>query len=396
MEVKVEPAVLQWNRERMGVTPELLAAKLEKELKGITPELIRKWEDGTAKISWSQLKHVSKICKRPLAVFFLASPPSEKANPPDRRTFGSKHQKDLSPEINLVIRRARRVQALAAELREDLQLPNRFIYDKYLTSDDPVTLASRVRAELGLSVEDQRKAAKPADLFNILRAKVESTGVITIKTTRHNRFPLSDARAFSFVDTEPFVVVVNGSDADVAQNFSLMHEFAHLLVRQAGICNNFRQLSMSEDDVRRLEAFCNRFAAAFLIPKGELLSHRLLRGRASIASDELDAIVDAIVREFKVSRPVVLGRLLFLELVSQTAYKEKIQEWEKIKPKAKKGGGKTDPSRTAITGNGPAFSSLVVKAYREKRISYSGIVEYLGIRAKYIPRMESLLSGRNA
>lgn len=396
MEVKIESAILRWNRERFGISPEILSNKVGKHIAGVTPALVRGWEDGTAKITFTQLKHLAKVSKRPLAVFFLASPPPEKDNPPDRRTFGSRIGKALSPEINVFIRRARRVQDIASELKEELQLPNKFSYGRFSLTDDPVNLAAKIRADFSFPVSDQKTFSKAPDLFTYLRTKIERTGALTLKTTRHNRFPLTDARAFSLVDAEPFVVVVNGSDADVAQIFSLLHEFAHLLVRQAGICNNFRDVAVTDDDVRRLEAFCNRFAAAFLVPADDLRADEHLIGRQSIVTDELDTIVEPLARTFKVSRPVILGRLLALSLISQNAYIEKTREWDSKKPKPKKRGGRTDPSRDAISGHGAAFSSLVIRAYKEKKISYSGIADYLNVRAKYIPRLENLLTGKNA
>src|ERR1700680_4044107 len=113
MEIKVEPAILKWNRERFGITPEILATKLEKRIAGVTPDTIRGWEAGTISITFAQLKQLAEISKRPLAVFFLESPPPEKNNPPDLRTFGSRGARTLTPDFNLVIRRARRVQGIA-------------------------------------------------------------------------------------------------------------------------------------------------------------------------------------------------------------------------------------------------------------------------------------------
>src|SRR5262245_13175003 len=112
MEIRVEPAVLRWARERFGITPEQLASKLEKQVKHVTSDLVREWETGTRTITFAQLKKIAEVYKRPLAVFFLTSPPDEKANPPDRRTLGSVVNPRVASELALSIRRARRIQAL--------------------------------------------------------------------------------------------------------------------------------------------------------------------------------------------------------------------------------------------------------------------------------------------
>src|SRR5208283_2102332 len=95
----------------------------------------------------------------------------------------------------------------------------------------------------------QMKFRRYSDFFEHLRMKIEGTGVITLKSGGHNSFPTEDARAFSFTDRQPYVILVNNKDTEGAKTFSLLHEFCHVLVREAGICDNFSTFSGSRGRV---------------------------------------------------------------------------------------------------------------------------------------------------
>ena len=67
----VEPAVLRWARESIGLTPLAAARKI-----GLSDEtLVEQWEAGSAAPSIPQLREAARVYKRPLAVFFLSLPP---------------------------------------------------------------------------------------------------------------------------------------------------------------------------------------------------------------------------------------------------------------------------------------------------------------------------------
>lgn len=384
-----EPAVLRWARKQLSFTEEALASKLEAFWKDMTPELVRDWETGADAPTPTQVRKLAEFYKIPTAVFLLAVPPDEKSLPPDRRTIGSRLRGAFSPAAMLAIRRARRVQRLAGELDEELGITRRFKYHQQ-RSDDPAALAARIRADLSISADDQFGFRSYAEFFEYLREGLEGTGVITLRSGGTNSFPTQDARALSFADAEPYVILINNQDSEGAKNFSLLHEFAHILVRQAGICNDFTSFTADHGRIDRLELFCNQFAASFLVPDEPFLAHAALRGKRRLDPGELDNVVRAIALAFKVSRFVVLRKLLTKELIDAKTYKAKAAEWE-TEPRPTKRGGRSVPPRTAILNNGPAFSSLVFNAYRQDRLSYAAASDCLGMKAKHLPAFEKLI-----
>jgi Zn-dependent peptidase ImmA (M78 family) len=71
-------------------------------------------------------------------------------------------------------------------------------------------------------------------------------------------------------DVSP-VISINGKDAVTRRTFSLLHEFARLMVRVSGVSD------LDADERRRpedqaTEVFCNHVAAAALMPKESLLA----------------------------------------------------------------------------------------------------------------------------
>jgi Zn-dependent peptidase ImmA (M78 family)/transcriptional regulator with XRE-family HTH domain len=373
------------------MTPAHLAARLGKHFKAITPELIERWEDGTAEPTPRHIKKLAEIYKRPVAVFLLAQPPDENPLPPDRRTLSHRRRVPFSAATLLIIRRARLTQQVARELIEDSGTPLCFRYEyEKLSVADPTSLATRIRADLGISSKDQFRFRTYADFFQYLRERLESTGILTLRSGGHQRFPLDDARALSFTDDQPYVILINNADTEGAKNFSLLHEFAHILLREAGICTNFTAFTSQHGTVDTLEVFCNQFAADFLVPKADFLAHPLLRGHNRLALDQLNSIASPLARAFKVSRFVILRRLLATELISRDTYNAKATEWESEHP-PERPGGKSVPSRTALLNAGFTFSRLVIQAYKSDRLSSAAASECLGIKSKHIPAFAKLI-----
>ena len=136
--------------------------------------------------------------------------------------------------------------------------------------------------------------------------------------------------------------------------------------------------------------FCNQFAANFLVPDEPFLNHQALPGHRTVPTSELDTVVQPIARDFKVSRFVVLRKLLATGLIDNKAYKAKAADWE-TEPLPKRKGGRSVPPKTAILNNGPAFSSLVFDAYKQDKLSYAAASDYLGMKAKHLPAFEKLM-----
>jgi transcriptional regulator with XRE-family HTH domain len=115
-EVDVEPRILVWTRESMGMNTAEVAKRFN-----LSENTIRKWESGQKKPTIAQIKKLARIYKRPLAAFFLPEPPEEPPFPGDFRTLPQERRNPFSSKTRLAIRQARRLQSLAIELAIDTE-----------------------------------------------------------------------------------------------------------------------------------------------------------------------------------------------------------------------------------------------------------------------------------
>jgi Zn-dependent peptidase ImmA (M78 family) len=65
--------------------------------------------------------------------------------------------------------------------------------------------------------------------------------------------------------------MVNGADAPRGHLFTLLHEYAHLLLHTGGLCDLITDTAATTAD-RALEARCKAIAAAILMPADAVLA----------------------------------------------------------------------------------------------------------------------------
>ena len=88
---KSNPRMLSWARNTLNISVEAAAKRLR-----ITEEQYGDLEEGEQHPTLSQLRSLSGFYKRPVAVFFMASPPADTKKPKDYRSHdGSLTKKTL-------------------------------------------------------------------------------------------------------------------------------------------------------------------------------------------------------------------------------------------------------------------------------------------------------------
>ena len=132
-------------------------------------------------------------------------------------------------------------------------------------------------------------------------------------------------------DTIAPLIFVNGADSQSAQIFTLAHELVHVWCGQDGLFNLLEMKPANE----RVEKYCNRVAAEFLVPK-EKLSGLWPK------YDEAEGRFEALAKEFKVSPLVVARRALDLGFIEQGAffafYHQYLEKLSRLASKKRSGG----------------------------------------------------------
>jgi Zn-dependent peptidase ImmA (M78 family)/DNA-binding XRE family transcriptional regulator len=385
VEALVNPALLAWARAEAGLDPETAARKA-----AVRVERLQAWEQGDDRPTVNQVRTLARIYKRPVAVFYLPEPPPPSKRPRDFRRLPGDVAGTESAELRYEIRRAGVRRAIALELlAEEGEEPRSFGAQAEL-DDDPERVGEALRRVLNVSPSDQRSWRDPYDSFNGWRAAIEDAGALVLQMTD---VELEEARGFSLADIPLPVVVANIKDAPVGRVFTLLHEFAHLALRQDGVCD-LDDVSARGAAALRIERFCNAVAGAALVPSKALLGQQLVRAHVGVewTSQELRSLAAG----FGVSREVVLRRLRDLGLTSDAFYGEKREEFleEYAEARARRGGGFAPPHQVALASVGPAFAGLVLSSYSHGHITASDVSDYLGVRLKHLPRIQEQLLSR--
>jgi len=314
----------------------------------------------------------------------------------DFRRFSVGALSKLSPGLLLAMRRARRRRTVALELLGDLDrsVPERPL--RAALDDDPEEVATRARAWLGVSLEDQARWAGEYEPLSAWLTALEARSVLVFQTSEVS---LDEMRGFSLDERRLPVVVLNAKDAPRGRVFTLMHEFTHLMLSQGGVCNPLRVGHHARTADERVEVYCNRVAGAILVPRDALLGHPLVasvRGRREWSDEALRQMAD----QFAVSREVVLRRLLILGLTTDDFHDRRTREYlaryQVLAARAREREGFAPLFRVAVRDNGRRYTSLVLEALDRERITLADVSDYLGVRLKHLADIEGVVERASA
>ncbi len=375
---QVNPKVLAWAREGIGFDVELAAEKTK-----IAKEKIIAFEQGEEVPTKAQLVKLAHAYKRPWVLFLMPEVPKHTQKKPKWRTL-PEVVNSLSAKSLVAIRRAEDLRDIYSELSNGTQ--SLLINKKYDTHNSPERAAELLREIVGISVSQQIEWEEN-EAFDRWRSAIERQGVMVLQ----GPLDVKEVRAFSIVESTPFVIFVSNEDTVNAKTFSLIHELAHILIRDSSLCN---MSDFSDFHARRAETFCNQVAGSFLVPASDLINNPLVNGQYKDEWD--DQTLGALARkQFKVSKEVVLRRLVTLKLASQKFYEEKKDEWAKIPPKKPFGINKDGEARvikTSVNANGYAMTGVVLENLSRGTLTLAKASDYLKLKPKYFSKLERMFN----
>ena len=372
----INPDIIKWARERSGYTLKEVADSVNKDA-----ETISNWESGSSAPSYAQLEKLADKCKRPIALFFFPEVPQE----PDlvkRLALRSSEIEELSPNIRLLLRHAAARQLSLMELNMGVNPAETKIFrDLHAQLGHPATeLARRAREYMDISVETQASWSNSTVALEIWRDRIEDKGIFVFKDAFREDF----VDGFSLVHEQFPVIYLNNSRPHTRQIFSLFHELAHLLLRRNGIT---RGVKIGGENIER---FCNRFAAEFLVPSADLETRLNFR-------DYDDAAIKMLARHYKVSRPVILLKLIDRGILKPADYERQTRKWkeahesnrETAAESKKSGGG--DYYNTRAVYLGYRFLELAFSRYHQGNCSIEELSGHLNVKVKNVPGLEDRL-----
>ena len=303
--IQVNPEVLTWARSRAGLDSVSLARKLQ-----ISQEKLEKWEAGEEFPTFKQAQKFAHRTFIPFGYLFLDAPPEESLPIADFRTLGSGYRDKMSPELADTVKIIRQRQEWYREyLIENGAGKCSFV--RSVTIEEPVKETVNKIRNL-LNIQASPTSGTYEDFYRTLISRIEDAGVLVIRgsfvgNNTHRKFNVEEFRGIAISDEFAPVIFINENDSLGARIFTLLHEFAHILLGESGISD------IRRENHRKSEKFCNAVAAEFLCPE--------ISFRQFWKEDEsFEQNLALLAKTFRVSQWVVARRALDLGFIKDPIY----------------------------------------------------------------------------
>jgi Zn-dependent peptidase ImmA (M78 family)/transcriptional regulator with XRE-family HTH domain len=375
------PLMLQWAREKVPLSIPDAARALN-----ISEQTLIDWESGNESPTIAKLRAVAKRYKRPLMFFYLASPPKGFSPVRDFRTLRNGNP-GFSPTLTLAIRVAQEHQAWAEDvLRDDGERRLNYVGSKTVESSAP-EVAAEIRHKLGITTDIVSQLKGPDEAFRLWKSRIESIGCFVFQVPK---VAVTEMRGFALPNPFAPAIALNIRDRVQARIFTMIHELCHIYLGESGV-SGAGKLQFSPSTRNPVEKFCNRVAAATLVPMKDL-KQRVPKGWEF----RPDQIVGELAAFYKVTRPVMLIRLFEAGVANSQYVRSKFPVFnrpprEKKRPK-RDGGPRW--AQVVLSRNGQAFSRLVLATYQSGVIHGGELSSLLNMKMQHLSSLEKKLFSR--
>jgi len=309
-------------------------------------------------------KKLSARLRIPGGSLLRQEPPNVPPLPTDFRTVEGR-EPTVGFEVRLAVSYARTISENVRELAEEELTEPLPVLPRLRLGANPDEAGEAERARLNVSAVQQLGWGSN-QAFRNWRTVVEGAGTFVLL----KNFPLADCKGFTIYDhrSAPIIVISKKERLDVARTFTLLHEYAHLLLREPGLSDH--------DDRNPVEAFCNRFAAAFLMPRN--IIREMLGGWPLEPQDWDMGDVRNWARQLKVSQQAMALRFERLGIAPAGYYNTfRERQGQAAAPREPNGGNYV---ATQVNELGDRFSYSVLQAEHGARIAPVEAADILDIR----------------
>lgn len=371
--VDVEPDILVWARESIGLTRAAAAHELK-----MTELSLRYLEEGVGDVSMPRLRDMAKVYDRPLIAFLLTEPSRDDDTLPDFRAAPQNQDRPWSPELHREFRR------VAGQREIILDIVSGYELDAIPTID--LNLDTSIRPEVSAAqichwlLGDQNASLTKIKLRG-LSSLIEGRGLLVVQTSG---IKVSEMRGFS-IGLHPLpAIAVNGADSQTARRFTLLHELVHVLLRRSALCD-LRGMAVDPlAESRDVERYCNLVAAAALMPSAEVLQHQSVAKATSETQWDFQGL-RPVARDFNVSVEAMLLRLMALQRARKSNYSVLKPVFDSLG--SDRSGGMLTYYKGKIRNLGRRYISTVLAAHDRGEITDTALSRYLDIKLKNVPKL---------
>lgn len=381
----INPDMLVWARKRVNATPSQIAQRV-----GTSLEIVQKWEAGEKRPTIKQLRTVAKYLERPVAHFYLDTPPEEPEPRIEmRRVFGGSPVTD-SFDFSREVQRLMRRRQVALDLFDRLGETPPSLPEPVDLEDDPEEIGRFARYSfLDVDVEEQIGWEGSYEALRNWRKALEGAGVLSFQMSG---IDMDEARGCAIAHRPLPVVAFNSSDSVRGRIFTLFHEMAHVLLG----ASTLHSRSPFESD-EEIEQWCNRVAAALLIPKEDLLTLDLIRNRGEHAMWTEQQIED-LAKRYVVSPAAMIRRLDTFDRIASGSFHELRQRFDRRRSNeavadAADGNSGGDFYNTRLTQLGSLLPSIAFRGFYANAISAGDLSDIMGTKVQNLGTFEQKVMG---
>jgi Zn-dependent peptidase ImmA (M78 family) len=374
----VKPELLAWARRSANLEPISAARKIK-----VPEDRIAQWESGDVAPTIAELRRAASVYNRALGVFYLSEPPQDFDTLRDFRRVGGTPAAKWSPALHAEYRRAHAQRDALLDIAELDQTPPTRGWQLGNPPDTDQTLGNLARRLLqdASPLPVPRPSSSEYEHLNYWTAALDGLGVL-VMSTQGGKVDPEEMRAFSLYAEEVPVIVLNGADSVRGRLFSLMHEYAHLLLHTAGLCDTTTDWE-ARTEGRRLEARCNAIAAEVLMPRSAVATLPQVVEHERDTLWSLDELIEA-AKHFGTSAEALLRRLVTLGLATHAEYREFRQD--KPEP-ARKASGKGNFYYNKARDLGKGYVRTVSDAHRRSLIDTTTAATYLDVKVGQMTKL---------
>jgi len=372
-----EPKLLEWARRCLNMSIGQAARKIR-----VKEEQLESWEDGITQPTIAQLRKIANVYKKPIATFYMSEPPHGYTIMRDFRRAAEVGEAPLSSGLCLEIQNADTQREIVLDLYRELEYELPVIKQRVELSQDRESVAVQIRELLKITRHEQVNLQSNYDALRLWKGSLEKNGIIVFQSLDVGT---DEMLGFSITTMPLPAIVVNGNDWVLRRIFTLIHEFVHVLLRVDGLCDLFEDSRTEEKKL--IEQFCNGVAGAVLVPEEYLMLEDPVLNKKPLeawSDDEINGLAD----KYKVSREVIVRRLLICGRVTTAFYKEKRDQYRREPRRPPTEGYYPSPATNSIRALGEPYIRLVFSVYNSGKITLSDMSDLLGVRTKHFSRME--------
>ena len=349
--VAVTQSVLAWALQRADRSYEKTVKKFPK---------LGAWLSGDALPSLRELEKFASFTHVSLGALIMPEPPDETLPIADMRTRDSKVIERPSGNLLDTIDRYQQFQDWYHDYAREQGAQKLPFLGSVSTQDNPLMVAHRVRELLLL---DRVNATSPDQWRRDIVKALEDVGVLVMMSgivgnNTHRPLSTDEFRGFCLYDVlAPLIFVNLAGESYGAQNFTLVHEFAHLLAGHSALSGGDHLLGGTSE-----EAWCNRVAALALLPDDAL-----------VAFDAAQCVQDYRVaaRRFGVSAEVALHRLYGARRIDEERYGALLEAVRADYGGEKRRTGGGNYYNTLTTRLGRPLATAIVTSTLEGRMGFT-------------------------